>query len=412
MKHVLFLSTGLPPFPEAQTIRNVYFMNELIRSGYQLTTVGPPTKVTDESLSRMALPPAERLVTQETTSQRQTRALLQLQSKVGSNLRRLHAIGNHFLAFPDAWYGWDKQCIRTVEACGVRPDLIVSSASSQTAHMAAARLSRRLDVPWVADYGDPWTLNPIWPSCSLYRRVVNNVMEKATLPRASAVVFTTEETRQAYREWMGNSLPHAEYIACGYSAADFAQEPSRRAASDTLSLAYVGVAHRLTRNLEGVIGALTQSTGWTFQIIGSHSAAFEQFANESQVPVNFTGRVEYARSVDYIKQADVLVLMGNTGALQIPSKAYMYLASGKPILYLSQEACADNDPTLRLLREFPGVVSCANEPGAIASALKNMRIHFAELSSASEERPSMPRLKQFEWDTLAGRFVRLISDLV
>jgi glycosyltransferase involved in cell wall biosynthesis len=88
----------------------------------------------------------------------------------------------------------------------------------------------------------------------------------------------------------------------------------------------------------------------------------------------------------------------------------MYLASGRPILYLSLDEPA-SDPTLRLLRRFPGVVVAPNETSAIAAALENVRKHFHEISDASRKRPYMTELDEFEWGSLSERFVQVISDL-
>jgi len=102
--------------------------------------------------------------------------------------RAVHWIYRHWLSFPDDAWPWlvDRRSVaRVFAAHGV--EAIVSTSPPPTAHLVAAAAARRLQVPWIADYRDPWSQRSAWrrawPLAGVEAR-----LERHTLARASHVV--------------------------------------------------------------------------------------------------------------------------------------------------------------------------------------------------------------------------------
>lgn len=73
--------------------------------------------------------------------------------------------------YPDAEIGWYRPAIDA----GTRIldnesfDIILSSSSPVTSHLIASYLSKRYNIPWIADFRDPWTQSHLYPYSSIRR---------------------------------------------------------------------------------------------------------------------------------------------------------------------------------------------------------------------------------------------------
>lgn len=407
--HALVLSTSLPPFVDAQTIRNVFLLRGLVTAGFRVTGITAGAEgAGDASLS--GLLPREILI-HATAPARYHRWQSALRRRGLTRIEWLSGVLSHFFLVPDPWVGWDRACVHAAAGLGIRPDVVISTSASVTAHLAAAELSRRWQAPWVADYGDPWTLNPIWPSNAWYRRPLNARLERRALKAAAAVTFTTAETREAYRAWLGEAMPPAFVVPCGLTLAEVAPPPT----GDVYTIAYVGTAHRLTRNLDAAIQAVARlnatsgpAATWRLRIVGPHSAAFERAAADLGTDaVVFGGRVSFADSIREMQAAHALLLIGNTGGLQVPSKAFMYLATGRPIVYLAQER-PELDPTARLVSRFAGVHLSSMAVDDLASVLAGLRADRGAADAAARSRLGDPALRAYEWERIAEAFAEIV----
>jgi len=110
-----------------------------------------------------------------------------------------------------------------------RIDLVYAWMSPFESAAAAAQLSRRLAVPWVADLGDPWALDEmmIYPTRWHRRRELRRM--RRDLSSAAAVVMSTPEAVRRVR----GSIPELEgadvlAIPNGFDAADFEQQVEPR----------------------------------------------------------------------------------------------------------------------------------------------------------------------------------------
>jgi hypothetical protein len=419
---VLFISTAIPPFPESQTIRNIFFIKGLVRRGFEVTVVTPEFLRGDKSLLQGMPPGCEYARTPRPPFDVQQEALARL-PRVGKSLAWLHGILAGLFAVPDYRSGWDRLALSVCsELDAAREfDAVISSSGSYTAHLAANAVSRLWGLPWVADYGDPWSLNSIWPSNSPHLRLLNRRMERAVLPDARAVVFSTEETLRAYEQWLGSRLPPAFCIPCGYSLEEFAEVASLQSPTGKdLCVSYVGVAYRSNRNLIPAIEAMAElqkkssfRRKVSLHIVGPHSRFFEKAAQNRDIQhaVQFLGRVSYSESIEHIRRSHCLLLIGNRGTLQIPGKVYMYLASGRPILYIGQLP-RQRDPSYQLLSRFSGVLYADMSSRTILAALEELCSEYGRWQELALQRRTEPALRQYEWNALGNRFASLVAEAV
>jgi hypothetical protein len=417
----LVISASLPPFNDSSTLRLIERVRCFEEHGIEAVFVGAemPQGVEYELLQRL---PANSTVlrTKPTSYDRMMAWLSQLPG--GSLLAWVYGNIMYRIAAPDVRAGWDKQVVRLCKLAlsKWKPDIIITSGGSCTAHIAGRQLSEYFSVPWAADLGDPWSL--VDPSSWTYvikaRR--NRILELQTIPYASGLVFTTEETLEAYRIWLGDKLPKAIVLpSYGYNENDFPREYLYTLQDDSkISLSHIGTAHRGNRNfipLIQVLGSLERRNllkhDYTLNIIGPHSKIFEKEARRVGLhSVNFSGRVSYKESVDWINRSHILVIVGNDSPLQIPGKVYPYLGSGRPILYIGQLP-REHDPTARLLGQFPGVLFAYNRVDSIQAAIRLLDSQYPELRHEALQRLEDPGLQKYNSSAVSDRFATFIIEL-
>ena len=174
---------------------------------------------------------------------------------------------------------------------------------------------------------------------------------------AAGIVFTTEETAGAFeRQGFARAVP-TEVVPCGFDplVMNHWRPPSARS---ELVMAYTGTASRGSRNLTPLFTAIADAARLDhslpptrIRIAGDVDPAFgKSIQSSDRISVDQLGWLPYVESIRMLAEADVLLLIGNRSALQIPAKVYNYIASGKPIIYFQQTAEA-SDPALQLMKK-------------------------------------------------------------
>ena len=400
---ILFISTALPPFFESQTIRNAYFIRGLQEAGHEIIGVTKNEGTVDKSLCEILL---SKIETIEVTSGWYFH-LKQIVDRLGLKFigKCLDVIGPLVL-IPDLNIGWGAKLIKNVEVMAHAKvcDLIISSSGSYEAHLAGRDLSKKYLVPLVAELGDPWSLNPIWPESSIFKKLFNKKLEATVFSQADLVTFTTKETCQVYAKLY--PTVRFEYIPMGYSDSEFSFSVSESRNRQFIDLVYVGVAYRGSRDITPFLDSIRRvdSNRLKARFYGKSSASFREYVSQMGYDfATFHGQVPYSESVNIIQHADVLVIIGNDSELQIPGKTYMYLASGKPILYLGNNSLG-SDPTWNLIKNFAGVYGFNGTLSGVPEVLAELSDKYDDFLALSYSRFEDRVLQQFCWSEIGNNF--------
>lgn len=417
---VTVLTTSFPPYADSQTIRTLHLLQAMKETPWQWMFIVPGTRgeAGAEDL-RELMPTSARVVRTLVTASERSRAWLAL-LPMGRRATALCANLWARVGFPDAQMGWDRLAVDTFESelASWKPDVLVSASGSSTAHMAAAVLSKRHGIPWVADYGDPWYL--VDRSARPWLAPISNRVERAVLSAACHMVVTTEETRDAYRKWLGAAQPPTTVLPYGYvdDAAYYVKSrpglDSPKPDDQPLVLAHVGAAYVANRNLLPLIRAVARLRGVhparrvALRVIGNQSMAFQNEARALGLKnTEFVGRVGYLDANRYISCADVQVVVGNDSNLQVPGKIFPLLATLRPILYIGQMD-RDSDPAWRILRAFGGVIFSENNEESLAIAIAGITNDYQRILSAAGTRDSDGELSKYSATAVSARFSQLL----
>ena len=133
------------------------------------------------------------------------------------------------LFVPDPRAGWVRPSVKFL--CSYLEehpvDVIVTTGPPQSVHLIGRGLHRRLGVPWVADFRDPWTKMFFFENLPLlpWVRRRHFRLEKSVLDEATAVISVTPRVQA---DFAARTSTPVHLITNGYDESDFAADLPER----------------------------------------------------------------------------------------------------------------------------------------------------------------------------------------
>ncbi len=260
-------------------------------------------------------------------------------------------------------------------------DAVISTGGPWSGFVAGDELARRLRVPHVMDYRDPWTARPpAWPALPGYRaRRLNRKLERGLCRRAAFIISAHAAVAGMLEEQL--ELPglaaRVHWIPNGYDPEDFVGIEPRT--SDRFSLTWAGSLYR-GRSLEPIVRCL-EDLGEAgeidlerveLRVLGVHPERVRSQVQDARLLKNMIapGEVTHDDALAFIlgSTVNLLVDISYDGPIvHTPGKLYEYLASGRPVLSISTAGV-----TADLIREAQaGWVVAPNDSAALRDALRS-----------------------------------------
>ena len=250
--------------------------------------------------------------------------------------------GNFFT--PDAKVLWVKPSVEflTDYLTENQVDVIISTGPPHSMHLIAQQLKESFDIPWMADFRDPWTdlyYNKDFFQLGFAKRK-NKRLEEKVLKSADVVVTVGNELKKYFDRFNSN----VEVISNGFD--DEVDNHEKIELSQKFSLSYIGLLPKssLPTNLLMAIQRLIDENSdfkkdIELNFIGDIHESVSALIHELQLSnyTNFFGYVPHKEAIKYQKSAQVLLVLipnvnGNKGI--ITGKVFEYMAANRPILAL------------------------------------------------------------------------------
>lgn len=259
------------------------------------------------------------------------------------------------------------------------PDLIWSTGDPWSGLWLGEKLSGDMNVPWIADFRDPWTLADVQlRNRSPFSMAMDRRIEKRVVEKADKLIFTSKAAEEKYSAHY--HLP-SQKTATVYNAFDRGllediNKPWQGISNpDMLNLIFFGRFRRLSP-AEPIINALLQMKHHgdkSLQDIKIHS--FGRPGREEEIRIKnlqltdhfvFHEPVLPEKASSVLEQADILLVSTNRERKNIiPAKLWDYMAADKPILSI-----APNPEISRILKvSGAGVQLNPDAPEDIANLL-------------------------------------------
>ncbi|HEX2934118.1 MAG TPA: glycosyltransferase [Bacteroidales bacterium] len=254
--------------------------------------------------------------------------------------------GNFFI--PDARKFWIKPSVKFLtQWLKDNPlDAIISSGPPHSMHLIAMGLKKKLNLPWIADFRDPWTKIDFYNELKLtwFANRKHHRLEKKVVTSADYIVAVGSQMQHEFEEIGARK---AMTITNGYDTAD---KPNIPGGTDTkFTLAHFGTINK-ARNPEVL-----------WKVLSTLTKENKAFADDLEI--KFIGRIDqavrdtiekyeltpYLNKIDFLphhevltmqRQSQVLLLLinntHNAGGI-LTGKFFEYLASERPIIGIGPE---------------------------------------------------------------------------
>jgi glycosyltransferase involved in cell wall biosynthesis len=302
--------------------------------------------------------------------------------------------------FPDPQIGWWPGAVHSGSQLLRRErfDAVFSSSFPITAHLVADSLRRRAELPWIAEFRDPWSDRlPAVP----YRRAARGLERRIARVTDQVVMPTPTWAAHFGAAWATDVavLPNGHEMA-----------PASDLPSDPPVLAHVGshypeqqcgfstlwnaLAHLRAE------GDTVPRVRWVGPVPDSMSA---ELSGAGGIEIEVTGPVPHERATRLMSDASMLFASGPRRSDPIsrgwvPAKLFEYIASGRSVLFIGDPA---GDAAL-LLRGQPGCFVChPSDRDGILKALRD------GLTTSTHQRATHALSRRSRAEELAGLLGRV-----
>lgn len=228
-----------------------------------------------------------------------------------------------------------------------KPDLIMATGDPWSGLWLGEKLSKKLNVPFVADFRDPWTLGTIrLRERSSFSAGMDRLYEKRVVQQADVLIFTSNQTHKIYTEKYQVPPSKTATIYNSFEpelmskSSDFSISPKWEPSK--LNILFLGRFRRLS-SVSAVLDLLKQLQNGApedIDLIRIHSFGNPDIGEQKRIEEagfdsNFMFHEPFKpeESLQVMKSADLLLLSTSKERSNIiPAKLWDYLFSDVPIL--------------------------------------------------------------------------------
>jgi hypothetical protein len=245
---------------------------------------------------------------------------------------------------PDTRFPWYFKTVdKAIEICKTENiDLIFSSSPPQTNHIIAKKVSQKLNIPWVADFRDPWT-DVFWilEKNSLRWKIIQKLdkrIERKTIAKMDAIVTVGNELVKILNR---KTEKNVNLIYNGFDERYFKGIDYQR--TDKFRIIYAGSISK-EENPECFfksIEKLQEKEGFLndleIMFLGNFPVYLHDIVNSSVLKENvkFSPYTFYADSIRFIINSELsfMIIPDTTdNKCILTSKLFEYIGAGHPIL--------------------------------------------------------------------------------
>lgn len=349
MKTVLWITAHFPPIVNVASIRSVKFLKYLPETGWRSVVICPgvPSDAnnTDGYLTRQL----GKSVNIQRTRYNKLHGII-VQRKGGGGIKILRSLMNKAIP-PDGYLYWILSNLslvfRAVEAS--EPDIVLTTCSPFSLNLVGLAVKRKYNIPWVTDFRDLWTLNPVCRRyLNGYYQFISSKLERFYLKRCDRVIVNTKNSCQRMIHRYPPIADKISWIPNGYDAQDVIE--SGRPSTLPNSILYSGTIEQqvqygpepILRLLAYLFAGDVGASRWTIHYTGPDEDVFESLFHKWKLSLRIQshGWLDHERYYRLIKRM-TFILMCLPAHLDcrswIPARIYDYMGNRATIVCMANK---------------------------------------------------------------------------
>lgn len=414
--HVLLLGMQFPPSRGSGVYRIRSWANHLVRRGFDVTVLAADkeywyerSRVVDERLLE-TIDPEVKVVHVKVARQHLVGNVTDM-SYLHANFPVAYARTHkrlRNLVFPEVYAPLLPQFVyhgATVHARH-RVDLVFATGNPYTQYGAAYRLGKLLRRPYVVDYHDPWTLNPLTEADAFPPHDPAFAWERRIIENSALTITVNEPLAQWYRERYPAAAQRVRVVENGLAEDVMGSVPWAPMSPDRPArVGFVGTVRTdlpLEEYLDGWAMARKEpelvDAGMDFYgylgFFRHNEKAIRDRLNADSDAVHYRGPVPQPELARVYAGLDVLAMILPSSKYMTAGKGYDYMASGRPVVGV-------HDPrnhTTEVFRDYPLFVPVTEVSGpAIRDALVTA-VRAARAQTRQEYEACVREALRHTWD--------------
>jgi glycosyltransferase involved in cell wall biosynthesis len=338
-----------------------------------------------------------------------------------SNLLRaakgLYAATLKQLFWPDYAFHWYPAALTRARAlCRATPyDAVISVSHPFTPHLVALALKRRMPaLRWLVDIGDPFSLLTEIPlnNSALYHRLSRRA-EAAVLRHSDAITVTVARCRADLVAAFAVPMGKIAIIPPLLSLPAIAGSATPLFAGGETHLVFIGTLYRALRDpspLLALFRALQRRRSdlhlHFFGALNDCGPCFAGLDDAAARNIHRHGVVPRETIAAAMRDADILVNIGNATAHQLPSKLVEYVAAARPILNL---ASSTDDTAAAFLATYPAALTLTTRSGEPAQATIDAALAFIAAPPPVTAEEVARFLQPYTLERIAAAYAALLA---
>lgn len=288
-------------------------------------------------------------------------------------------------------------------------DLIISTGPPHSMHLIALGLKKQFDIPWIADFRDPWTDIDFYDKLRLIRRADkrHRKLELKVLEKADHVVTVSKSWSEDLSKIPGKKV---EVIHNGFDPKDF--ENITGTPGSTFTIAHFGAFNRDRNpsNLWKVLGILADENPvfkekLRIRLIGQTDDSVVRDIEKNGLKKNLvqTEHLPHKKGLEELAKSQILLLPINDAPNArgiLPGKMYEYMALKRPILAIGP---TDADFVKILNETKTGEAFDFNDAAGIKKTLEN----YFSLFIKGKLQVESAAIEKYSRKNLAKKFISL-----
>lgn len=420
---ILLIATYLPPYSGSGNIRLLNYINYLSRLGNKVDVVGveyPKNSIAydetledvfDDEVNIYRVKPGlfynlfNRKKAVQTNKEKDTVK----QNTTRESLNRFKSKINYFIKttflIPDAFVGWIRPAYKV--SCQLisknKYDLIFTIHETPSSHIVGYKLKKKFkDLKWAGYWSDPWNGDSVLRNKnSFIKKTIDEYLELKVVKSVDKLLFTTKSTMEMYINKYKLSESKTEVIYRGYDEELYEKlEKNNKIPNgfenDKLNIVHTGTIYKELRDVKPLYKALKLLKENNFEIFNKLNIIFVgQFTDKEDEMllrglecVKIVNYLPFEEAMQYVVNAEVLLLYGNKNSTQVPGKLYEYIGSKSIILTIL--GC-EKDELNEIMKNIDKGPIILNDSEAISSEIINL------INTKDKANKWNRRCSQFEW---------------